>query len=67
LSIKIIIYLYYINIISGKDDKIVSFLMGIGDWGLGNGDWGLGPKPPTPNPKTQTPKPHPQKKNKKFL
>ena len=34
----------------------ISFLMGIGDWGLGIGDWGLGP---IPNPQSPIPNPHP--------
>ena len=25
--------------------EIISYYMGIGDWGLGIGDWGLGPIP----------------------
>ena len=35
--------------------NLISFILGIGDWGLGIGDWGLGP---IPNPQSPIPNPH---------
>ena len=42
--------------------RLITILLGIGDWGLGIGDWGLGPIPnpqsPIPNPQSPIPNPH---------
>jgi len=54
---------YFINITFNLNFKIIiTFFMGIGDWGLGIGVLGLGAKPQTPHPQPPPQTPKPQKK-----